>query len=954
MFNFFKSKTKITESTLQLYNINILNYNLLKIDKSIILATTGSGIFYKGTYNKEPCSIKVIDNSNAPPSIINEFIYWDLYKNNKNFLHLNGAIIQNNKIYLIFEFIAFTLETALNQNLITEQNRDNLVKQILYIIGILQTEEKIITDIRPGIFGINEEIQIKFLDFGIQITPEKLINNDLILNNRVKYQPPEYFNFNGEDLNYDLWSFGCILIDLYSNEKQIYNKNYDFEEINKLISKGNFPEIPKDINPLLLNIIYRCLERNYEKRIKIDELVNNMKIFFEENEKENNNFNNIFNNNNDIFENYPKLKNYYNLCQKIDNEMFNISMNINSNYFYEINYMIESINEFEKICLNKLNDNYNILLKSFEKQFEFNKEIISLFKERMLNKILIMKEYFNVTLKEINKTKKKSDEIKKGIYSLIKFQNIENYKNINEIYDNSIDFIKSNVQQFSEQKPFDKINKNFDENCNLVNYFKEIMLNNEIITCQNLLNLIEANSKIFINDDYVKFVGGNLGLLEEFYQMSKKKNEPFNRNKINDFYVKTQDNSNFIIIFDMYDKRIYNIKNPINKNFNIKSFSFYDKNDRINYVSGGLDDSNNKFSYSKNFIEIKVEKQNGEYNINIKELSKMLISHASHCMLKYNKYLFVISGSNTNKNELYNINNNNWILLPDLPNKIPNSNGAIFNGELYIFSENDYNIIFKLNLLNLDSYISNTLKNLDRIYFEEDEENNLLSNNNNNNDNNNNNNFYDYNNNGLISWMKIEFNINNGKLHRGMGITPLGMNIYLFGGFDSQNLYNDFYIISFKDKGFFKDIENNNKKKTVQKIKENVKNKIVNIKNDIKEKSNEIYNQFIEGLKIARNEYDNDNIIINNENLNEIDNNVANNLINNNNNNINNFENELNNNDNDDDKINIIKQRIDLPCQTFFNSNIVSFENNLIVMIDSNNNAIEYDVKLKQFYYYFS
>ena len=450
MFNFFKSKTKITESTLQLYNINILNYNLLKIDKNIILATTGSGIFYKGTYNNEPCSIKVIDNSNSPPSIINEFIYWDLYKNNKNFLHLNGAILNSTKIYLIFEFIAFTLETALNQNLITEKNRDNLIKQILYIIGTLQTEEKIISDIRPGIFGINEELTIKFLDFGIQITPEKLINNDLILNERIKYQPPEYFNFNGEDLNYDLWSFGCILIDFYS-ENKINDKKFEFDEIKNLISNGKFPQIPNDINPLMLNIIYRCLERNYEKRIKIDELVNNMKIYFENKQNFNENFN-VFDKNFD-----PKLKNYYFLCQKIDDEMFNISMNINSNFFYEINYMIESINEFEKMCLNKLNENYKILIKSFEKQFEFNKEIINLFKERMLNKILIMKEYFNVTLKEINKIKKKSDEIKKGIFSLIKFQNIENYNKINEIYENSFEFIKNNVQQFSEEKPFDKI-----------------------------------------------------------------------------------------------------------------------------------------------------------------------------------------------------------------------------------------------------------------------------------------------------------------------------------------------------------------------------------------------------------------------------------------------------------------------------------------------------------------
>ena len=108
---------------------------------------------------------------------------------------------------------------------------------------------------------------------------------------------------------------------------------------------------------------------------------------------------------------------------------------------------------------------------------------------------------------------------------------------------------------------------------------------------------------------------------------------------------------------------------------------------------------------------------------------------------------------------------------------------------------------------------------------------------------------------------------------------------------------------------------------------------------------------------MAKNEYENDNNIINNESLNEIDNNVKNNLINNENNNNfdNNLNNNLNNNNYEEDKINIIKQKIDLPCQTFFNSNIVSYEkNNLIVMLDSNNNAIEYDIKLKQFYYYFS
>ena len=97
----------------------------------------------------------------------------------------------------------------------------------------------------------------------------------------MKYQTPEYFVFNGEDLNYDLWSFGCLLIDMYSTENPIYNIEMNEDELSKNICNGNFPKIPNDISPLLQNILFRCFEKDYIKRINIDEFANNMKIFFD-------------------------------------------------------------------------------------------------------------------------------------------------------------------------------------------------------------------------------------------------------------------------------------------------------------------------------------------------------------------------------------------------------------------------------------------------------------------------------------------------------------------------------------------------------------------------------------------------------------------------------------------------------------------------------------------------
>ena len=106
LFN-FKGSPKISEKIIEQYGITLVSYNDIKIDKDII-ATTGSGIFYKGTYKKVPCSIKQIDITKSD-TIKKEFALWNQYKSNENFLSLIGACIKNDYAYLIFEFFAFTI-----------------------------------------------------------------------------------------------------------------------------------------------------------------------------------------------------------------------------------------------------------------------------------------------------------------------------------------------------------------------------------------------------------------------------------------------------------------------------------------------------------------------------------------------------------------------------------------------------------------------------------------------------------------------------------------------------------------------------------------------------------------------------------------------------------------------------------------------------------------------------
>ena len=508
----FKGSPKISEKIIEQYGINLISYSDINIDKTPI-ALTGSGTFYKGTYKKIPCSIKIIDITKSD-SIKKEFALWNEYKSNENFLNLIGACIKGDEAYLIFEFFAFTIEFALKQNLITEDNRSDLVKQCLYIISVLQNDERKTSDIRPGIFGITDQVVVKLLDFGTCVS-DPLFNNDKIVEERMKYQPPEYFRYKGEELNYDLWSVGCFLIDMYSTEEPIYCKKMTQKEIVKgIFEDENYPRIPSDLSPLLQSILGRCFEKDIDKRLKVDELVDNMRIFFDIDNYENLNHHEIHKFN---FDYDNKLEKCYQFAKDINNSMSFTSMMINTNYFVDIENMIGAIESYKNDCIKILDKNLAKIISSINILHDINKKIILHFHEKALNKLLIMKEYFNVALKEITRTKKITDEVKRGINALPRWKNLENHNNIIETYENSVEKVKEIVQQFSVNSAFDKISTTYNSNCDIIDSFEGIMKNNSL-NLQSFINFFFENSYMFLSCNDVNWFCNQLGITDEIVE----------------------------------------------------------------------------------------------------------------------------------------------------------------------------------------------------------------------------------------------------------------------------------------------------------------------------------------------------------------------------------------------------------------------------------------------------
>jgi tRNA A-37 threonylcarbamoyl transferase component Bud32 len=201
-----------------------------------------------------------------------------------NLVELIDYFESEDKIFMVMDYLegGDLIKFICDQEPMTNVPEKTIAK-IIYRIGkaiqYLHNYGMVHRDLKPEniVFGKNNDINsLKIIDFGLTVTLgyEETVND---LMGTVTYLAPEVYTNKPYDFKVDVWSIGVILYYLLSGILPFDDENLNDELIGKKIVFSHH-EFAKEFfegrSRMVINLIEKCLEKNPEKRIDINEFLN--------------------------------------------------------------------------------------------------------------------------------------------------------------------------------------------------------------------------------------------------------------------------------------------------------------------------------------------------------------------------------------------------------------------------------------------------------------------------------------------------------------------------------------------------------------------------------------------------------------------------------------------------------------------------------------------------------
>jgi tRNA A-37 threonylcarbamoyl transferase component Bud32 len=245
--------------------------------------------------NKKEYAVKIIDKQKLDSKdlgyIIHEKNYMKLIKH-PNIVSLIEDFENEKYIYLVMEYykggdlFSYIYEYYKNKKMISEKNVAKIIKIIAQCVQYLNYFGIVHRDLKPEniVFGENDNINsLTIIDLGVAITLSEGQTSTVHLGT-LEYISPEILTGKPYGKGVDVWSIGIILYNLltlgsiFPFDCDSKDKKERDENIGKKIVflQQEYPkEFFENKSKYLISLIDRALEKSPEKRITIDDFLNN-------------------------------------------------------------------------------------------------------------------------------------------------------------------------------------------------------------------------------------------------------------------------------------------------------------------------------------------------------------------------------------------------------------------------------------------------------------------------------------------------------------------------------------------------------------------------------------------------------------------------------------------------------------------------------------------------------